>query len=74
MSEWISIKDELPELKTWVLVYTYQREDREPKRKRRETAYRYKMDNCDRELFSTEGGSYPWIVTHWMNLPEPPKE
>lgn len=72
MNEWINIKDELPPLNTWVLVYTYQPYDIGEKRRRRETSYRYKMDNCDIERFACEERIYGWKVTHWMPLPIPP--
>ena len=64
MNEWISVKDKLPENKRRVMVYTTQ------------GAYRI-------GVFSFVGGEGAvWFrcdrscitCTHWMPLPEPPKE
>jgi len=60
MSEWISVKDRLPKEKQRVLVYHPD------------------MQDADTGPISVQWG---WIchkkwndVTHWMPLPEPPKE
>jgi len=68
MSEWISVKDRLPEGDGFVLVYWKRR---------------FILRNCDD--LSHPSGIEPvleeWLriyghpfVTHWMPLPEPPKE
>lgn len=56
--EWISVKDRLPEEDTWVLVYSRQG--------------RYTNLKVD----YIHGGKWfhSFYVTHWMPLPEPPKE
>ena len=57
MSEWISVKDRLPE--PWVEVLVYRGED-------------WTVVSCE---VDTNG---KWLhffnITHWMPLPEPPKE
>jgi len=65
MSDWISVKDRLPEICTGVLCYVIV-----PDKGRAATSIRilqyYKASrswNCD-----------GMIVTHWMPMPEPPKE
>ena len=64
MSEWISVKERLPENENEVVLatdvtYSY-------------TA-RYVNDNwhCVCECFE---GSSPYNITHWMPLPKPPEE
>lgn len=62
MMEWISVKDKLPEKQTRVLLF----------------------DNCGFGILTGRIGSAGWYlegdldkyanVTHWMPLPEPPKE
>ena len=63
MDEWISVKDRLPESDVYVFVFLRNRD-----------GYRYKY------AFARHFGRR-WIrsdnryfVTHWMPLPEPPKE
>ena len=61
MSEWISVKDRLP--KTMELVFVY----------------RKGLDIVRAEYLMNDGewfndGIYKAPVTHWMTLPEPPKE
>ena len=56
--EWISVKDRLPEEDTWVLVYAKQG-----------FYMNLKVDYIYHgEWFNS------LLVTHWMPLPEPPKE
>ena len=71
MNEWISVKDSLPPIDTEVLVFSHGkisvcsliRQDEETADVVWEDAYGYWDDD--------EGVS---AVSHWMFLPEPPKE
>lgn len=71
MQEWISVKDRVPEIDKDVLVF-----DSNTK----QCSVRYRLNefypDCDEE-----NNKYAWndqgiinSVTHWMPLPEPPKE
>lgn len=60
MSEWISVKERLPEIWQNVLVY---RKDNEPHAEFRCFSGGWDMDE-----------KYRNPVTHWMPFPEPPKE
>ena len=64
MSEWISVKDRLPEGNKNVLVCCYK------------NAVGYRIDitfYCDQSEYGS-GWYLPANITHWMPLPEPPKE
>ena len=62
MSEWISAKDKLPEPYEDVLVYG--------QTNKKNNLLRYKVDYADdRGVFVRSRK-----VTHWMPLPQPPKE
>lgn len=63
--EWISIKDKLPEYYTDVAVI-----------ERNGDASRYMVAYlCIGGIWALEGGRrIIGVVTHWMHLPEPPKE
>ena len=66
IQEWISVKDRLPRTNVGVLVYT-------PRLKNIFGAF-YKVDG-KWEIFSYRGGEIlNDEVTHWMPLPEQPKE
>ena len=66
VQEWISVKDRLPITNVGVLVYT-------PRLKNIFEVF-YKLDG-KWEIFSYRGGEIlNDEVTHWMPLPEPPKE
>ena len=63
-NEWISVQDRLPEINTYVLIvyagYSMF------------VAYR---DNSEGDLcFRGDDGNPLYNITHWMPLPEPPKE
>ena len=71
MSEWISVKDRLPETSTMVLVIA------SGNPKKNITLH----DACELAEYDPDGWileMYPeWmdaVVTHWMPLPEPPRE
>lgn len=64
MSEWISVKDRLPEGYTDVLVCFI-------------TASGYHVEvtfYCDHHPDYGNGWYLPVNITHWMPLPEPPEE
>ena len=77
MAEWISVKDRLPEVYEEVLVFAVDRGDLSD-----EPVYAL---TAMREYRTFNGPVKSWIqpwqyfnanykVTHWMPLPEPPKE
>ena len=60
--EWISVKDRLPERRTYVLCY-----------------FKYEPESPNVVVENYYHGGGHWLsegshVTHWMPLPEPPKE
>jgi len=61
MSEWISVKDRLPERIAHYIVWV------------REGGYDFAFLNSKEEWITTLGNQ-TFEVTHWMPLPEPPKE
>lgn len=65
--QWISVKDRLPEICQDVLVYC--------KNTQRVTIGRFAhwYDNDGWDIVGTKG-RFNDIVTHWMPMPEPPKE
>jgi len=65
MMEWISVKDRLPDCNDKVLVYDDYLERVLPAEFNR--VFEDIYDNC--ESFITHR-----YITHWMPLPEPPKE
>ena len=69
-NEWVSVKDRLPETRSWVLCYL------------RGIPYGGKIQVCrfrdadnyvDHPYFDHYRNGFP-PVSHWMPLPEPPKE
>ena len=60
MSEWISVKERLPEEEERVLVYL-------------DSNRSYTKTDTDR-LINSKWVRWGRDVTHWMPLPEPPKE
>lgn len=70
MSEWISVKDRLPELNKNVLVYGGT-ENHPCKYNEMTESYFYKMSNCG--IIKCAKEDMYWKVSHWMPLPEPPK-
>ena len=71
VQEWISVKDRLPEEEGWYLVYTT------PKREHKSInkamfCKGYAWGNF--EPYWRGAGGHWANVTHWMPLPEPPKE
>ena len=65
MSKWISVEDRLPEKQGYYLVYT--EEDGVFS-----AEYNPKRERCP---WTDESEGYcDFPVTHWMPLPEPPKE
>ena len=64
MSEWISVKDRLPEVRIIVLAYAAQT-----------NGIYFAFRERDSENFvNYDSGYYLNTVTHWMPLPKPPKE
>lgn len=69
MSEWISVKDRMPEPETWALVYIeYPSPVFEFERGIRKTSNIKKMF-YDGESFYCDFGT----ITHWMPLPQKPE-
>lgn len=62
MSQWISVKDRLPELYSSVLVYTWN------------GYHRVWWRDEDNDWHSESYAYDPEEVTHWMSLPTPPTE
>ena len=63
-TEWISVKDRLPEQDTWVLVYSA-----------RAFIFSHQMvclHGEPRQFFAKGFELHPDEITHWMPLPEPP--
>lgn len=72
MSEWISVKDSLPEIRKEVLVYSYEDEINNG-------MYVARIDGLNWNgspswLYSYCCGNHVPNVTHWMELPEAPKD
>lgn len=65
MNEWISVKDRLPEKDVEVLVYTRNR-------------FVSTLDHEDIDYLEENGKFHRYngnqYISHWMPLPEPPKE
>jgi hypothetical protein len=68
MSEWISVKDRLPEADGIYLVYIVA--NNEPKNKSIITLY---YTNLSKRFVYYDNDNI-FTVTHWCYLPEPPKE
>jgi len=64
MSNWISVEDRLPEVGTMVLAWSKTNDDYE-------FAWIEKDGSWD---LAHSGWASPASITHWMSLPEPPKE
>jgi|GEM_PF-2870310 hypothetical protein len=72
MSKWISVKDRLPEKDNedwYIIVLTRERRGREAKR-----IVRVGYWDCYHKRFWGFEAGFDYTVTHWMPLPEPPKE
>ena len=68
MSEWISVKDRLPESQADVLVVAFWHE-------RWQTMMGWHSDMGKKwRVITPHGEREPGGVTHWMPLPDPPKE
>ena len=68
MSEWISVKDELPEINQMCLVYTTWNNNPHGY----DISKFYKMSNCDLEVFTADLNGQNIKVTHWQPLPGAP--
>ncbi len=64
MTEWISVKDRLPKSRFVVLAYE----------KPLNTINMSFYENNSESWIDCDSGYYLNSVTHWMPLPEPPKE
>lgn len=71
MSNWISVKDRLPIVRVDVLCYSIAI-DHPFSNNKVTQSYLYKMSNCDIKVFECE--NIYRKVTHWMPLPDPPKD
>ena len=76
MPRWISVEERLPEDDADVLVYAVSNDDKSRDSCIAMTSYTHNMHG-----FNIEGWHTPWqyffynyMITHWMPLPEPPKE
>jgi hypothetical protein len=74
--EWISVKDRFPEDDGDVLVCQHKFGDRYPLIN---VGYRENdqwdiADTMDGIIHDIDNNQDNWIVTHWMPLPEPPKQ
>ena len=68
MSKWISVKDRLPDEDEKILFLTNNKQYRLGKRM-------CKYWVCDNDASSNSAVAYITSeITHWMSLPEPPKE
>lgn len=66
MSEWISVKDRLPENEDRILVYDLHNDIEFGFFNMRDKKFKY---------FDENGYPYEFLyVTHWMPLPKPPKD
>lgn len=76
MNEWISIKEQLPELSQWVLVFCVSDCKEVEASPNIFVAYRGAFNRED-DYESAYGDGYipdDIIITHWMPLPMPPTE
>ena len=76
MSEWISVKERLPEKDGWYLVYAPRYWGNSKIYGLDGLAYSNFKHNY-KDHWGIERGTvrgWPGIVTHWMPLPDPPKE
>lgn len=79
MTEWISVKDRLPESEGRYLVY-----EKKPHHSHNCSIYNYPLGCCEPNIayFKKYCNEWEWnswseakcTVTHWMELPERPKE
>jgi len=70
MSKWISVEDKLPETLTKVLVVANDIVSQWQEVLESYVCPEYKTH----EWLFLDGEDFPCIVTHWMALPEPPKD
>ena len=68
MNDWISVKDELPEINKDVLIYRGQFIGRLI------NVYTYLGNNEWEDEYGYWGKTEDEGITHWMSLPSPPKE
>ena len=76
MSEWIRVKERLPEKDGWYLVYAPRYWGNSKIYGLDGLAYANFKHNY-KDHWGIERGTgrgWPGIVTHWMHLPKPPKE
>ena len=66
MSKWISIRDKLPEKYSYVLTF---KPGHVPVHC---FAIKWVFSNVEKEIMSSKSRFYK--ITHWMPLPEPPKD
>jgi len=68
MDKWISVKDRLPDLLDGVIVWQKWSDE--------EVCNYHSMSFCiyDGDRFTTRDGAECFATTHWMPLPEPPKD
>ena len=71
--KWISVEDRLPEFNVYVLVYAVGKDD---KKEITITSYTNSMYGLGITgwIAPWQYFSYNYKITHWMPLPEPPKE
>lgn len=75
MSEWISVEDRLPDVKEWYLVVMKYQENSPTHNGVMSYEPFYKQFIPLHEVDEHRVVDYhQWIVTHWMPLPEPPKD
>ena len=73
MNEWISVEDRLPNRDCKVIVYAQKVKGGLVRKERFVTTAVFYMTIIDKHYFDFQGNG-TGIVTHWMPLPEPPKE
>ena len=69
--KWISVKDRLPNTDSLVLAWIADKEEPEPIGFGFANFQEQRATDIDGNLFTPKG---MFLVTHWMPLPEPPKE
>jgi hypothetical protein len=77
MSEWISVKDKLPELEQYVLLFDYWKSSEGKEYKDMRVGYldEYTTRKTSEGLTHSlewKGTEFAFNITHWMPLPQPP--
>ena len=74
--DWISVKDKLPELDQDVLLYDdWQTDKKGDMRVGHLSEYTTRKTSSGIDHFCDWGGTeFAFNITHWMPLPEPPKQ